>query len=88
MILVGTKTDLRTDEKTLKTLEKDGKKPLTFQEGQKLQKEIYAIEYVECSARTSEGLENVFTVALQQILKYHQVDTTKKKKPSGNCLLL
>lgn len=68
-LLVGTKTDLRTDDATLQSLSQAGKKPITPEEGKKLAQEIKAIDYVECSAIKQDGVKEVFDVAMKHALK-------------------
>lgn len=61
ILLVGTKVDLRNDEKTINYLEKYLKKrPLVYQDGISLMAKIGAVKYLECSALTREGLNEVF----------------------------
>jgi GTPase SAR1 family protein len=59
---VGTKIDLRNDEKTLEELKKQNppKTPITPQQGAEKAKEINALKYLECSALTREGLKVFF----------------------------
>jgi GTPase SAR1 family protein len=63
-VLVGLKTDLRTDETITQALEKSGGSPITRQEGENLAAEIKAYKYVECSALKGEGLNDVFQQAM------------------------
>ena len=67
--MVGTKIDLRTDEKTLEELKKQGKQPINPQQGAEKAKEINALKYLECSALTREGLKNVFDEALTSVVR-------------------
>ena len=62
--VVGTKTDLRTDEGTIAKLKAKGQHPITYKEGVELAKKIGAQKYVECSAKT-ENLEEVFIEIIQ-----------------------
>jgi Ras-related C3 botulinum toxin substrate 1 len=96
---VGTKIDLRTEEKTLEELKKQGKQPITPQQGAEKAKEINALKYLECSALTRDGLKNVFDEALTSVVR----NRTQSSKPAtgggsggskaeggkkGSCLLL
>ena len=51
-LLVGTKIDLRDDRNTVEKLQKNKQKPITFDQGEKLSRELRAVKYVECSALT------------------------------------
>jgi GTPase SAR1 family protein len=63
-MLVGTKTDLRTDEYVLGKLEKGGEAPITTLEGKALAMELGFDAYVECSALASQkSLQDVFQTA-------------------------
>lgn len=52
---VGTQADLREDGGTIEKLAKQKQKPITFELGEKLAKELKAVRYVECSALTQKG---------------------------------
>ncbi|PRD28924.1 UNVERIFIED_CONTAM: Cdc42 [Trichonephila clavipes] len=51
-LLVGTQIDLRDDGVTVEKLAKNKQKPITYEQGEKLAKELKAVKYVECSALT------------------------------------
>ncbi|KAL6453374.1 Rac1 Ras-related C3 botulinum toxin substrate 1 [Candida maltosa Xu316] len=61
ILLIGTKIDLRDD--TARNL-----KPITFDQGNKLAKEIGAIKYMECSAATQQGVKEIFDYAIRSVL--------------------
>jgi small GTP-binding protein len=87
IVLVGTKIDLRGDEETLKKLSAKDLKPVAPEQGIKLKEEIQAFSYVECSAKTKEGLKLVFNDAIEAVMKRNQPSTTKANKKKG-CLVL
>ena len=64
IMLVGTKTDLRNDENTLKALQAEGKSPITREQGEAKAREIGAIGYAECSAVKNDGVKEVFDKAI------------------------
>ena len=68
-MIVGTKSDLRTDEQTIERLSKQDKTVKSFDELNELATEIGAVKYMECSARTMEGLNEVFDEAMRIVLK-------------------
>ncbi|KAM6130794.1 rho-related GTP-binding protein RhoJ isoform 3-T3 [Pterocles gutturalis] len=72
--------DLRDDPKTLARLLYMKEKPLTYEHGVKLAKEIGAQCYLECSALTQKGLKTVFDEAILTI--FHP---KKKKKRCAKC---
>jgi len=59
ILLLGSKTDLRNDSITLKELGKEGKDPLSEDDGIELAEEIGAIGYLECSAVEGKGLKEL-----------------------------
>jgi len=87
IILVGTKIDLKEDEKTLEELKKSGQSPITTDQGQKLAQEIKAIKYLECSALTRKGLKNVFDNALTSVVCEEHPPQTKVKDKKKTCVL-
>ena len=49
---MGTQIDLRDDPSVVEKLAKNKQKPISFEAGEKLAKELRAVKYVECSALT------------------------------------
>jgi Rho family protein len=68
LILVGTKTDLRRDEQTKRMLSAQGQTPVSPEQGAIVAKEIGA-KYTECSAKTGNGVQEVFNLALKESLR-------------------
>ncbi|KAF4096832.1 rho family GTPase 1a [Onychostoma macrolepis] len=69
IILVGCKTDLRTDVCTLMELSNQRLTPISHEQGTLLAKQVGAEVYLECSAFTSEkSIHSVFRSAAQTCL--------------------
>ncbi|KAF9554859.1 signal transducer [Agrocybe pediades] len=68
LLLIGTKTDLRSDSTTQRMLSAQGQTPVSPEQGQAVAKDIGAI-YKECSAKTGRGVREVFDAALRESLK-------------------
>jgi len=82
ILLVGTKSDLRKDENTIKQLNSRQQSVVTVENAQQMAKEIGAVNFLECSALTQEGLKQVFDDAIRAAM-------SKPNKPKGKkCNLL
>jgi len=82
ILLVGTKSDLRKDENTVKQLNSRQQSMVTIENAQRMAKEIGAVNFLECSALTQEGLKQVFDDAIRAAM-------SKPNKPTGKkCKLL
>jgi len=82
IVLVGTKSDLRKDEKTVKQLESRQQYMVNVENAQTMAKDIGAVKFLECSALTQEGLKQVFDDAIRAAMNKPE---KKTRKP---CLLL
>lgn len=80
IILIGTKVDLRSDEKAVADVKKNKDDIVVVAEAQALAKEIGAVAYMETSALQNKGVAEIFEKCLQ--VRYMEV-----KKASG-CNLL
>ncbi|KAI9530789.1 hypothetical protein NQZ68_000280 [Dissostichus eleginoides] len=64
ILLIGCKTDLRTDVCTLMELSNQKQTPITYEQGSAMAKQLGAEAYLECSAFTSEkSIHSVFRTA-------------------------
>jgi len=82
ILLVGTKSDLRKDDNTIKQLNSRQQSMVTIEAAQRMAKEIGAVNFLECSALTQEGLKQVFDDAIRAAM-------SKPNKPKGKkCNLL
>ncbi|ODV58290.1 Rho family GTPase RHO1 [Ascoidea rubescens DSM 1968] len=79
IILVGCKVDLRNDPKTIETLRQTSQQPVSTAEGQAVADKIGALKYIECSARTSNGVREVFENATRASLMAKEKPAKKKK---------
>merc|ERR1719495_1874599 len=82
IILVGNKKDLRNDPNTIKELGQMKQEPVKPDEGRAMADKINAFAYLECSAKTKEGVREVFEMATRAALQ------VKKRKPKKVRLVL
>lgn len=68
VIIVGTKADLRDDPHVLDDLADRSEKAITVEQGYKLAKDVGAVQYLECSAATQQGVREVFDYAIRAVL--------------------
>ena len=69
VILVGCKKDLRTEPQTLARLKDEGERPVASAVGKHIATLIKADAYMECSAKTREGVHELFVHAARLSLK-------------------
>ncbi|KAL0485942.1 cell division control protein CDC42, partial [Acrasis kona] len=79
IILVGTKADMKNEP----SVKQKGIKPIEQSDAEALAKRIGAIKYLECSAKTRDGLKEVFDEAIMAALYPPTAAKTKK-----NCNIL
>lgn len=72
VIIVGTMLDLRNDRKP-------GETYISKEQGEALKVELGASKYMECSARTQEGLKQVFDEAVRRGLVAQNPDMKKSQ---------
>jgi len=81
ILLIGCKKDLRHDPRTIEELRANNQSPVTTDQGMSIAQRIGAYKYLECSAKTNEGVRGVFEHATRAALL-----TPVKKK--SKCRLL
>jgi len=81
VVLVGTKKDLRNDEATKKELMKTRQEPVRTEQGRAMADKIKAYAYLECSAKTREGVRAVFETATRGA--YHSRKNSDIHSDSG-----
>jgi Ras family protein A len=69
VLLVGTKSDLRYSDEVLKRLGERQLKPIAPEQGISMSSKIGAHAYLECSAKSREGVQKVFEMAAKLSFK-------------------
>ena len=82
IILVACKKDLRNDAEVIAKLKQDGAKPVSTEAGKQLAGQIKADAYMECSAKTREGVQDVFVQAARLTLRKRP-----SRKVGARCVL-
>ncbi|AMD20388.1 HDL356Wp [Eremothecium sinecaudum] len=90
-LLVACKLDLREEQHVVSQLAVLGQHPVTTAEGNAVARKIGAASYVECSAKTGEGVKEVFDIATRAALtRKSRSSTAGRRAASGRkkCILL
>ena len=87
IVLVGTKSDLREDERTLTALSDQSLKPVSHEEGSAMSIQIGAVKYKECSAKSQTGVKDVFDSAIHAVLDKATVATDGGGGGGGCCVI-
>jgi len=85
ILVVGTKKDLREEKATIDSLKDLGKHPVSMDEAESKRGEIGAVAYMECSAKSGEGVQAIFDKALDIVLGKKGLIQSQKK---GICVIL
>ena len=89
IILVGNKKDLRNDKNTTRGSSKMKQEPVKSEEGSLICERIKAYAYLECSAKTREGVRDVFeTAARAALTKNSHWKEKHLHKWRGKCSIL
>ncbi|XP_032808531.1 ras-like GTP-binding protein Rho1 [Petromyzon marinus] len=79
IVLVANKKDLRGDKSVLQKLARIKQEPLKPKDGRTMASRIQAFDYVECSAKTKDGVRLVFETASRAAIQ------TQSKRRSRSC---
>ena len=71
--------DLRDDKATVLSLKEKYQSPITYVQGLRMQKDIGAVKYVECSAMTQKNLKCVFDEAVRAALGPQKAEKKHRK---------
>ena len=88
IILVGCKCDLRNDPSTIEKLRQNSQQPVSSAEGQSVADKIGAQKYLECSARTGQGVKEVFESATRASLMTKDGKSGSKSSGKKKCTIL
>ncbi len=83
IILVGLKKDLRDDPIAIEEMRLKSQQFVSYREGHDTAHQINARKYLECSALTGEGVDDVFEAATRAALL-----TFEKGEGNGCCVIL
>ncbi|KAI8095058.1 P-loop containing nucleoside triphosphate hydrolase protein [Gilbertella persicaria] len=86
ILLVACKKDLRNDPAKIEELRKTSQRPVTAEEGLGVAQKIGAYKYLECSAKSGEGVREVFENATRAALMMNKSSGGKGGKKK--CLIL
>uniref|UniRef100_A0AC35U7Z5 Ras-like GTP-binding protein Rho1 n=1 Tax=Rhabditophanes sp. KR3021 TaxID=114890 RepID=A0AC35U7Z5_9BILA len=78
IILVGNKKDIRQDAAAVEEMRKMRQEPVRYEQGVAMSQQIGAYAYIECSAKTRDGVREVFETATRAAL-------TSRKPANGIC---
>jgi len=87
VILVACKKDLREDPKTMQDLQRMNQRVVSRADGLAVAQKIGAQGYVECSAKTGEGVREVFQQATRHALMSSKKSGRNGKNKKG-CVVL
>ncbi|XP_053557725.1 rho-related GTP-binding protein RhoF [Bombina bombina] len=80
IVLIGCKTDLRMDKERLRRLKTSQQEPITYTQAETICRDIQAEDYLECSAKFRENVENVFREATVIALNSMKKEQRLKRK--------
>jgi Ras-related C3 botulinum toxin substrate 1 len=87
IVLCGTKMDLRNDPEYVKKITDNGESIVTTEDGLRLMREVEAVAYNECSAKSHKGLKEVFSSCIKAVLDPPKKEQDKQSQ-EGCCILL
>ncbi|XP_028319079.1 rho-related GTP-binding protein RhoF isoform X1 [Gouania willdenowi] len=86
VILIGCKTDLRTDKECARKLKAMNLAPITYSQGEETRQQMNAALYLECSAKYQENVDDIFREATKTALAFRRKKQISKRK--RRCVLL
>ncbi|KAJ7266899.1 small GTPase Cdc42 [Mycena haematopus] len=86
-LIVATQIDLRDDSEVVEKLARQKQRLISTEEGKRLAHELGAAKYIECSALTRKGLDNVFKEAIIACLKWPVSESRQPKWRGRKCVV-
>lgn len=83
ILLVGLKADIRFHARSVEKLRRGGKALVTPEQGEQFRENIGASRYLECSARTGEGVLEVLGETARVAMHIRNGDNWKKSGGGG-----
>lgn len=83
ILLVGLKADIRFHAKSVEKLARKGKALVTPEQGEQFRENIGATRYLECSARTGEGVQDVLAETARVAMQVGASGARHGRKSSG-----
>lgn len=80
VILVACKIDLRSDPLTIERLKAENAKPVSIEAGKQIATQIKADAYMECSAKTREGVHDLFMYAARLSLAKRPIGSSRRRR--------
>jgi len=80
IVLVGTKTDLRGNEKVMQKLQELNEQPISWQTGEAFAQEEKLDKYCECSALTQEGLKDAFCQVASVVIEDREQSSRARRR--------
>ncbi|KAA0704351.1 Rho-related GTP-binding protein [Triplophysa tibetana] len=87
IILIGCKTDLRNNKEKMRKLKASDMAPITYLQGEEIQKQLKAEVYLECSAKYRENVEDIFRETAKRALAARAKAKHARRKKKGCSIL-
>ena len=88
VILVGNKKDLRNDPDVIKDLRQKHQEIVRTEQGKRMANRIGAVDFFECSAKTRQGLNEIFMGAAKESFKNNATKNSERKSSKKKCTYL
>ena len=92
ILLIGLKKDLINDPKTIRSVKEQGDTMVDSKVAKEKAEELGCVVYCECSAKTRDGLDDVFISAIASVMDPEKFKQNKPKsepaKKKKFCLIL